>query len=988
MKAFDFIFRCLYSVSIVILFSCKLYGQLLPEKTYTTHDGLPQIQVMNIMQDSRGLLWVATKKGLAYFTGSKFVDINKQHNLGHTLTYFIAELPDGKILFNHIGNNQLLTFDGASVDTFIIKNPKGGKIRPWVLVNQYLYLIPLESSDNSIYIYNVNNHVLDTISKMPDAELATDNSGNIFYLINKNELWIQSIKGNMTLLIKPEKNRTVQFNLENKGFPLYQIFYNDSGKTVVYNLQNQTKVADYYLDKKNDLIRNLVAYEKFSSFCLRDPYSIYLIQKGKVELKYLNNQTGAFFLFDKNSHLWHSSENGIQKFNLGGFYEYPTNYISDVWAFIKASSGKIYYSGLNQGLFEWVNDSKGILRKKKIANPADIDNLYYFSAIERNNGDLLFTHARGIVKVNKTGKSTQIKGSSSSLCLYHDVDKNMTYSATHNGFQTIDDKENVQTFTDTFFREKHSSSILPLGNLIYIGSYRRLSSYDPKKKKYKDLNYLFKNKGLPGAISLAHDGYQNIWVGSREGLFIYNIASDALSPIYPGLINGFVMALKKLPNDKMFIGTNNEAFIIDLSGGDINNYRIKIFNHLNGFMGQEIAQNALFLDQSDTLWIPSATCLSKISVHDFNLTDNPGSVRIKSINEIPVPWNHDQLTLRLKHPNLKIDFESYGFVRPENVRYQYSLDGGNHWSTYDDIDFIFLDAISSGTYKFMVRAVMGSMPNKDQYVSDQIVLHVSLPFYKEPGFHLYALFAGIGFLIFTIIYFWFFRNLQIKSREKENRIKFLQIHTLQSQLNPHFIFNVLGTIQSLIINQNTEMANKYLVSFSKLIRRFLDSTVRANSTLDSKGIELEISLKEEIEMLKLYVEFEKLQYEDKFDYTMEVDPAIDMESFTIPPLVIQPFVENSIKHGLMYTDRKGKLEINFYVKGDCLICEVKDDGVGRKKAADIQSESIKLYKSRGIDLVKQRINILNTLNYDIRIFTEDIDPTGTRVTIFFNHKPY
>ncbi|MBK6783184.1 MAG: histidine kinase [Saprospiraceae bacterium] len=116
----------------------------------------------------------------------------------------------------------------------------------------------------------------------------------------------------------------------------------------------------------------------------------------------------------------------------------------------------------------------------------------------------------------------------------------------------------------------------------------------------------------------------------------------------------------------------------------------------------------------------------------------------------------------------------------------------------------------------MVRAVMGSMPNKDQYVSDQIVLHVSLPFYKEPKFHLYALFAGIGFLIFTIIYFWFFRNLQIKSREKENRIKFLQIHTLQSQLNPHFIFNVLGTIQSLIINQNTELANKYLVSFSKI----------------------------------------------------------------------------------------------------------------------------------------------------------------------------
>ncbi|MBK8548476.1 MAG: hypothetical protein IPL63_14220 [Saprospiraceae bacterium] len=106
-----------------------------------------------------------------------------------------------------------------------------------------------------------------------------------------------------------------------------------------------------------------------------------------------------------------------------------------------------------------------------------------------------------------------------------------------------------------------------------------------------------------------------------------------------------------------------------------------------------------------------------------------------------------------------------------------------------------------------------------------------------------------------------------------------------------------------------------------------------------------------------------------------------------PPRVIQPFIENSIKHGLMYKDSKGMLDIKFYLKVDCLICEVKDDGVGRKKAADIQAESIKLYKSRGIDLVNQRIKILNSLHYDIRVFTEDIDPTGTRVTIFFNHKP-
>ena len=162
---------------------------------------------------------------------------------------------------------------------------------------------------------------------------------------------------------------------------------------------------------------------------------------------------------------------------------------------------------------------------------------------------------------------------------------------------------------------------------------------------------------------------------------------------------------------------------------------------------------------------------------------------------------------------------------------------------------------------------------------------------------------------------------------------------MQSQLNPHFLFNVLGTIQGLIINQNTELANQYLVSFSKLIRRFLDSTVKSNSTLDSKGIELEVSLREEIEMMQLYIGFEKLQYKDKFDYFIHVDPCIDKDAYTIPPMIIQPFVENSIKHGLMYLENKGILKLQFLKNSDSLTCLIEDNGVGRKKVAEIQSES-------------------------------------------------
>jgi len=239
-------------------------------------------------------------------------------------------------------------------------------------------------------------------------------------------------------------------------------------------------------------------------------------------------------------------------------------------------------------------------------------------------------------------------------------------------------------------------------------------------------------------------------------------------------------------------------------------------------------------------------------------------------------------------------------------------------------------------------------------------------------------------VIISGFYFMIYRGMELKNKQRELRIKFLQIHTLQSQMNPHFIFNVLGTIQSLVLKEKTDLANKYLISFSNLIRRFLDSAVTSNSTGDSYDVE--VTLKDEIELLNLYVEFERLQYDDKFDIEFNIDNSINIELFSLPPMIIQPFVENAIKHGLKPLEQRGKLSLKFYVKDEALICEIEDNGVGRKKSEEIQNSTIKVHQSRGVELVKQRVDILNKLDYDIRIYTEDLSPQGTRVNIFFNLK--
>ena len=293
--------------------------------------------------------------------------------------------------------------------------------------------------------------------------------------------------------------------------------------------------------------------------------------------------------------------------------------------------------------------------------------------------------------------------------------------------------------------------------------------------------------------------------------------------------------------------------------------------------------------------------------------------------------------------------------------------------------------MNSGNYQLLVRSRTGSNQTSENYSVDSVRVEVSLPVYKEPNFHYYALGAGLLFLLLSGLYFAFYLNYQHRGKVKEQRIKFLQVHTLQSQLNPHFLFNVLGTIQSYIKAGKFDLANGYLLEFSKLIRRILDSTVKSNSMMDTSTINTEISLNEEIELLKGYIGFEKLQYSDKFNFKISL-PEEDIDELTVPPMIIQPFVENAIKHGLMYRETCGMLNVRFYMRGESLICEVEDNGVGRARAAEMQKNSIKIYKSRGIDLVKERIAILNTLDYDIKIFTEDILPQGTKVTIFFNYK--
>lgn len=188
---------------------------------------------------------------------------------------------------------------------------------------------------------------------------------------------------------------------------------------------------------------------------------------------------------------------------------------------------------------------------------------------------------------------------------------------------------------------------------------------------------------------------------------------------------------------------------------------------------------------------------------------------------------------------------------------------------------------------------------------------------------------------------------QNKLKEVQEKTK-LQQQLFRSQMNPHFIFNSLGSIQSSIINDEPDKAVKYLSKFSKLMRNILDSSHEET-----------ISLKEELATIENYLELQKIRFPHKFNFSIHVDEDIDEEQSFLPPMLAQPFIENAIEHGIKHKESSGNIYIRMKLKGQDLIYEVEDDGIGRARAQELNLEVNKEYKSLATSITRERIKVLN-----------------------------
>jgi len=251
------------------------------------------------------------------------------------------------------------------------------------------------------------------------------------------------------------------------------------------------------------------------------------------------------------------------------------------------------------------------------------------------------------------------------------------------------------------------------------------------------------------------------------------------------------------------------------------------------------------------------------------------------------------------------------------------------------------------------------------YESEQ---QVTIENYKRQQLIIYSLIGGL-LLLLSAIYFMYKSN---KQRKLANNL--LALKSLRSQMNPHFIFNALNSVNSFIAQNDERTANRYLTEFSTLMRNVLD-----NSEADF------IPLSKEIEMLELYMKLEHSRFKDKFEYKIEVDKNLKISEYQIPPMLLQPYVENAVWHGLRYKKEKGNLSVTIQKKNENSIeITISDDGIGRNKSKELKTENQQKQLSKGMDNIKKRVHILNEMYNDkVDVFISDLhsDTTGTKVVL-------
>jgi ligand-binding sensor domain-containing protein len=455
----------------------------------------------------------------------------------------------------------------------------------------------------------------------------------------------------------------------------------------------------------------------------------------------------------------------------------------------------------------------------------------------------------------------------------------------------------------------------------------------------------------------------SVWVTTKDN-GIYEFKNNRITQHLTsktGLISDVVYKLK-IVNNELIIAHEKGLQFLNLETNESTNYDKTDGFFINRITDFTVVDNMVWLITNKGIQFFNRTDIKKnllppnILLNRVMVNNQPNSTTTNQLHEFDFDKN-----------NIEISFTSTSFHHQGLLKYAFKINEIDHKWQYRNFNEnkVSFTALKPGKYTFTVKSINENNIESEP-ITYQFIIHP--PFWATWWF--YTL-LGLVFLAVILFVYRYQLKKQQKKIELESELNASKLIAIQSQMNPHFIFNAINSIQDLILQGDIDNSYSYIIKFSKLVRQTLNFS-------DKEFIDIE----EEIELLSIYLELEKLRFKEDFEYKINVNNAEDIQ---VPPMLIQPFVENAIKHGLLHKEGLKKLEITFNLN-ETLHCKVLDNGVGRKKAQEIKQRQQKNYESFSVDATKKRFEIMNNhYQNDFSVTYTDLmnngKPAGTEVYI-------
>jgi hypothetical protein len=517
-------------------------------------------------------------------------------------------------------------------------------------------------------------------------------------------------------------------------------------------------------------------------------------------------------------------------------------------------------------------------------------------------------------------------------------------------------------------------------NLVWSGSSNgRLHLYDPIQKTLADRSGLL--EPLKDQVQMIYQlAWHNntLYIATNAGivaidknqqakLFRLPVMEDALSEVRGILPDG----------NYVWFANNASAGRLDPATG-----KMIFLGEKDGLINIQLAGHTLFRTPQGTILIGTGKGFYEVMPRQFDEKVASPPAYLTAFRLFDQPFQAEDMISSVKKISLaydqnffSFDVSAFAYHESGDIEYAYMLEGF-------DKDWQYIGKKRSGSYtnvpggdyvlKLKTRNASGEWNENGQ----QIQIHIGKPFTATWWFRTLAVIAVVS-LVYAYYRVRVNRiNKEAKLRsDYEIKLNELENSALRTQMNPHFIFNSLNTINSFINSNDRVQANQYISKFSKLVRLILDHSR-----------EKKIILKDELEVAELYMQLEQIRFENKFSFSIDAG-NVDPTATEVPPLIIQPFIENAILHGLLPGDRAGILKVTINRRGELVQCSIEDTGIGRENAKKIKERSGYQRKSHGMEITLKRIELFNKdhgVKQDVRItdlHTPDGVAAGTRVDI-------